>query len=408
MPLRKLQEIIVDYARHLYAEGRFRALESSEEYPYDGPAFDLRLDGSSLELVDNTQERFTLPDGEEIMAPADHRGFREPRTNQVWAAFLKFRYWENKILGIREESHSPYTDTLRRELEIVTRKLLPFAIGILRPAAESYALPRIDPESGQDRWNYAPCDLTCRHGMLESGENVPAEIQVKVEELNDLIRETEKHIRDIREYESRAAASGSRKDTMEAIRLLREMIADYAGGIHARRREPNPKASPAFGDLAMARPKREDDGTDAISYRKRILKKAVNQSPGIDYANRERTGGSTGRRARQAGHTETPGAASAHSKATPKPDCGTKRTKPRRSKTSGNLLTAAQRRKAVDAYIDEVFDKTGKRITRTDIWKSARYKNRTDFQRWQRNDPKTSRTAKERFPRLLKEKPHLK
>ena len=67
------------------------------------------------------------------------------------------------------------------------------------------------------------------------------------------------------------------------------------------------------------------------------------------------------------------------------------------------------RRAMVDAYIDEVFNETGKRITRTDIWRAVRYKSRTEFERWERNDKnKPNKTAHERFTRLLQEKPHLK
>lgn len=66
------------------------------------------------------------------------------------------------------------------------------------------------------------------------------------------------------------------------------------------------------------------------------------------------------------------------------------------------------RRAAVDAYIEEVFSKTGKRIRRTDIWKRAGYKTRTEFERWERNDPKVNKTANERFTKILSEKPHLK
>jgi len=67
------------------------------------------------------------------------------------------------------------------------------------------------------------------------------------------------------------------------------------------------------------------------------------------------------------------------------------------------------RRAAVDAYIDEVFKKTGKRITRTDIWKAARYKSRTEFERWERKDPKhPNKTAHQHFTRILSDKPHLK
>jgi hypothetical protein len=67
------------------------------------------------------------------------------------------------------------------------------------------------------------------------------------------------------------------------------------------------------------------------------------------------------------------------------------------------------RRAAVDAYIQEVFVKTGTRITRTDIWKRARYKSRTEFERWERNDLKhQNKTADKRFTQILTEKPHLK
>jgi hypothetical protein len=91
----------------------------------------------------------------------------------------------------------------------------------------------------------------------------------------------------------------------------------------------------------------------------------------------------------------------------PYPD---RRKKPGRARKQRSIQggIAAERRKAVEAYIDEVLEKTGKRITRTDIWKSAHYKTRTEFERWQRNDQKATRAANERFTRLLKEKPHLK
>lgn len=70
--------------------------------------------------------------------------------------------------------------------------------------------------------------------------------------------------------------------------------------------------------------------------------------------------------------------------------------------------TGTDRRKAVDAYIEEIFSRTGKWITRTDIWKAARYKSRTEFERWERNDRRATRTAHDRFTRILSEKPHLK
>jgi len=56
-----------------------------------------------------------------------------------------------------------------------------------------------------------------------------------------------------------------------------------------------------------------------------------------------------------------------------------------------------------------VYVRTKKRITRTDIWKTARYKTRTEFERWERNDPKNpNKTANARFKNILTEKPHLK
>jgi hypothetical protein len=68
---------------------------------------------------------------------------------------------------------------------------------------------------------------------------------------------------------------------------------------------------------------------------------------------------------------------------------------------------ARDRRVRVDAYIAEVEQATGKRLTRTDIWKLARYKSRTEFERWERNDPKATKTAAERFEKILSKKPHL-
>jgi len=73
-----------------------------------------------------------------------------------------------------------------------------------------------------------------------------------------------------------------------------------------------------------------------------------------------------------------------------------------------NLDTSEGRKAAVKAYIQEVFDRTGKRITKTDIWKEARYKRRSDFERWQRCDVRATQAAHQRFARILREKPHLK
>jgi hypothetical protein len=71
--------------------------------------------------------------------------------------------------------------------------------------------------------------------------------------------------------------------------------------------------------------------------------------------------------------------------------------------------TVGDRRAMVNKYIEDVFRIKGKRITRTEIWKMAKYKSRTEFERWERNDPKNpNKAANERFMRILTEKPHLK
>jgi len=70
---------------------------------------------------------------------------------------------------------------------------------------------------------------------------------------------------------------------------------------------------------------------------------------------------------------------------------------------------SGDRRAMVNAYISEVFKKTGKMITRKGIWSAAGYKSRTEFERWERQDAQhPNKAADERFTRILREKPHLK
>ena len=78
------------------------------------------------------------------------------------------------------------------------------------------------------------------------------------------------------------------------------------------------------------------------------------------------------------------------------------------STTKGSPDSISERRQAVDAYIEEVREATGKRITRKDFWREAGYKAPSDFERWQRNDPKTTKAAERNFDRVLRDKPHLK
>ena len=77
---------------------------------------------------------------------------------------------------------------------------------------------------------------------------------------------------------------------------------------------------------------------------------------------------------------------------------------------TGKAENKSENRKAlVGAYIEEVFKKTGKRITKSDIWSKAGYTTRTEFERWERQDRKhLNNAADENFTRLLREKPHLK
>jgi hypothetical protein len=338
MPLRSLQEIVIAYAWHLYEEGRSRTLESSIEYPYDGPAFAFKSNGDRLEIVDNTGKT------------AKQRFFGKPKSNQVKAAFGRFQYWEDKIYKVRKNTKTSYPDTLQRELEIITRKLLPIVIDILKPAAESYSLLEIDPDAGRTSWTHPPCDVRCRAGKLESGESVPAEIQVKIEEFNDLLWELKREITDVRKDPFREADAGAR--------CCEEC------GHKERTRPPSPKSE-----------NKEQAGRSAIQQRQAEKPEApeICADPG-PAPQLDRRGGTV---------------------------------KARKAQPEGDPV-AAGRRRAVDDYIAEVLKKTGKRITRTDFWKAARYKTRTEFERWQRNDPRTTKTACERFARLLREKPHLK
>ena len=80
---------------------------------------------------------------------------------------------------------------------------------------------------------------------------------------------------------------------------------------------------------------------------------------------------------------------------------------------SAGGCNTTDRRAAVEAYIDEVFATTGKRITRTDIWKKAGDKSRAEFERWEshwyeKHGRKPNKAANRRFTRILTEKPHLK
>ena len=74
----------------------------------------------------------------------------------------------------------------------------------------------------------------------------------------------------------------------------------------------------------------------------------------------------------------------------------------------GEEPVAAQRRAAVDDYIAEVARDKKRRITRTDFWKKAGFRHATEFERWQRNNSRSSKQHDRAFTLVLTEKPHLK
>ena len=81
----------------------------------------------------------------------------------------------------------------------------------------------------------------------------------------------------------------------------------------------------------------------------------------------------------------------------------------KRSTTTTSIARPSSRRPRVDAYIQEVLEKTNTKIYRKDIWCSAGYKTRSEFEKWERNDSnKKNKTAAARFEKILADKPHLK
>ena len=69
--------------------------------------------------------------------------------------------------------------------------------------------------------------------------------------------------------------------------------------------------------------------------------------------------------------------------------------------TNGN---GTDRRAAIDAFMLKV-NEAGRKITRKDIWTAAGYKNRTEFERFQRGDKRTTRAASSSFNRVLRMTP---
>ena len=76
--------------------------------------------------------------------------------------------------------------------------------------------------------------------------------------------------------------------------------------------------------------------------------------------------------------------------------------------TCSRVDSAMTRKERVLAYIAEVEKLTGQRITKTEIWRAAGYKSRTEFERWERKDIRATSAADQNISRVLREKPHIK
>jgi hypothetical protein len=80
---------------------------------------------------------------------------------------------------------------------------------------------------------------------------------------------------------------------------------------------------------------------------------------------------------------------------------------PKRLKQNKVAIVKDMRRLLVDKFIARVFDSTGRKITRKNIWTAAGYKEATDFERFQRNDKRTTKAAMATFTRILSMEPEV-
>jgi hypothetical protein len=74
------------------------------------------------------------------------------------------------------------------------------------------------------------------------------------------------------------------------------------------------------------------------------------------------------------------------------------------SRTEDSPVPATPKEK-VETFITKMQPLSGKKITRKDIWIVAGYSDATEFERFQRDDPRTTRGAKTKFGRVLKMDP---
>jgi hypothetical protein len=74
---------------------------------------------------------------------------------------------------------------------------------------------------------------------------------------------------------------------------------------------------------------------------------------------------------------------------------------PTGSAVGAGAADAEGQRAAIDGFIATVWEKTGRKISRKNIWTVASYKDSTEFERFQRADPRTTRSATTAFNRVL-------
>jgi hypothetical protein len=262
--LKKLQEIIIDYAEYLYRE-TIQSVEADDcaDYYYDGPIFAFKVDREQLCLVNNTQTAF---EGGliSIVEPGD---FIRPRSNQIKAAFLKYRYWENKIHAAHKKSR--FTEASKTELQIVKTKLMAFATQMLKALAESYSIripvgpirrhyPAMpdsirDPEEGPYR-QLPACEIRVWSGTtLQITNDPPADLQLKIEEFNDLLHEADKEIKRIQETEIERIEKENNNPSKQIISLLpgKDQLGEEQDHFHkVEILEPAPGALEGNGEQA--------------------------------------------------------------------------------------------------------------------------------------------------------------
>jgi hypothetical protein len=208
MPLKKLQEIIIGYAREMYYRGQALAHQTGQQYPYKGPAFEFHAKDGYLQITDNTEELVPHPDPDVglIPVPVDHRPFNAPESTKVNGAYLKYNYWEKKIGQYWKEKRGAIRDdedcldSLEKEYAAITTKLISLALEILGAVGESYSVTWSN-SPDPIYTDYPHCDLRYLTELrVESKSTVPAEIQLLVEEFNDLLEQKKEKIEELRKY----------------------------------------------------------------------------------------------------------------------------------------------------------------------------------------------------------------